>query len=239
MQQVSAHHAVVRPHAYRLISLPAALSAYDEDRYVDKDFANSTLASRTTEYYRDQLRLDGMRASVHLASRTYTRLRDTQPALVPDARFFNAAVSVFSRCSPIPELAAVAVEGRACDRPAALEQLERQCARGEIVPSTADRALSLVMRDITNAGIDVPVMLLAHVKPAHTGWLGFRPQGLHDADTPPLPCWGEKLDYACSPLVRWLRPLRADESSRLRGIHRPRNRGVLPPHAGKKGRHVT
>lgn len=192
-----------------------------------KHSAKAILASRTTEYYRDQLRLDGVRASMHLASQTYTRLRDTQPGLVPDARFFNAAVSVFARCSPIPEVAATA--GRAVDRQAALEKLERQATRGEIVPSAEDRTLSLVMRDITNAGVDVPIMLLAHVKPAHTGWLGFRPQVFdRERDVPPLPYWGEKLDHARSPLLEWLRPIQTDESSRLYVNSRPRDRGLIP-----------
>ena len=235
LQRVSAQHAVVCLRAFRLNSLPATLLAFDRDTYENNDLANSTLASRTTEYYRGQLRLDGMRASVHLASQAYTRLRDTQPGLIPDARFFNAAVSVFSRCSPIPDLAALA--GRAPNRLAALEELARQSTQGRIVPSTQDRALSLVMRDVTNAVVHVPFMLLAHVKPAHTGWLGFSPR-VRD-DTPPLPCWGEKLDHAPSPLLEWLRPLQADEESRLHSIVRPRDRGLLRSHTDRKPRPVS
>lgn len=186
------------------------------------DFSRSPSRHRShpsTQTLRDIAKHKGALAPEVLAFQIYRRLAETQPQLIPDPRFFNAALRVFLRANPVLDK-----DTRNRDADQEVAQL-RRCLAGEasqtsstnLINGSAVHVVSLVMRDLVNAGYPIPLALQHRVRPAEQGVFEYSADALRVNRTASM--------RKRPALVDWQTPRRFTEGNMLRSLPTARDRG--------------
>ena len=178
---------------------------------------------------------------MRLAFQIYRRLAETQPGIVPDARFFIAAVRVFSRTAgerahldkkastqlqheegdQIEKLSATTAYKRyAGDISRMRERISISSKAAPTLQREDQYVLSIVLRDSINAGHPAPIVLSRTIKPARSGLFRL-PYGSHAQRIEPQ---GMRKRPG---LVNWTSPPKNDFKSMLYSLPRSKDRGQI------------